>query len=177
MLQKHIPYINSWGKGWSEQVKHNMSILCILNIPSMIWYIILCESESCSVMSESLRLHGLYSLQARILECSYSLHQGIFPTQGSSPGLPHCRQILYQLKHQRSPRILEWITYPFSRGSSGPRIRTGVSCIAGGFFTSWATREALSSHNQTYSFLELHMKFSTNWNKWKTTKDWGFQIS
>ena len=44
--------------------------------------------------------------------------QGIFPTQGSNPGLPHCRQILYHLTHQGSQRILEWIAYPFSRGSS-----------------------------------------------------------
>ena len=34
---------------------------------------------------------------------SHSLLQGIFPTQGSNPGLPHCRQILYQLSHQGSP--------------------------------------------------------------------------
>ena len=39
-------------------------------------------------------------------------------------------------------RILEWVAFPFSRGSSQPRDRTQVSCIAGGFFTSWATREA-----------------------------------
>ena len=43
-----------------------------------------------------------------------SLHQGIFPTQGSNPGLPHCRKILYQLSHKGHPRILEWVTYPFS---------------------------------------------------------------
>ena len=49
---------------------------------------------------------------------SYSLLQGIFPTQGSNPGLPHCRRILYQLSHQGSPRILEWVAYHFSRGSS-----------------------------------------------------------
>ena len=36
----------------------------------------------------------------------YALLQGIFPTQGSNPGLPHCRQILYHLSHQGSPRIL-----------------------------------------------------------------------
>ena len=40
-------------------------------------------------------------------------------------------------------RILEWVTFPFSRGSSQSRDRTQVSRIAGGFFTSWATREAL----------------------------------
>ena len=68
--------------------------------------------------------------------------QGIFLTQGSNPGLPHCEQILYHLSHQGNPRILEWVAYPFSRGSSWPRNQTGVSCIAGRFFTSWATREA-----------------------------------
>ena len=39
-------------------------------------------------------------------------------------------------------RILERVTFLFSRGSSQPRDRTQVSCIAGGFFTSWGTREA-----------------------------------
>ena len=44
---------------------------------------------------------------------SLSLLQGIFPTQGSNPGFPHCRRILYQLSHKGSPRILEWVAYPF----------------------------------------------------------------
>ena len=35
---------------------------------------------------------------------SLSLLQGIFPNQGSNPGLPHCRQILYQLSHKGNPR-------------------------------------------------------------------------
>ena len=39
-------------------------------------------------------------------------------------------------------RILEWVVFPFSRGSSQPRDQTQVSHIAGGFFTSWATGEA-----------------------------------
>ena len=39
-------------------------------------------------------------------------------------------------------RILEWIAIPFSQGSSWPRDWTRVSCIAGRFFTIWATREA-----------------------------------
>ena len=73
---------------------------------------------------------------------SLSLLQGIFPTQGSNPGLLHCRWILYQLSHKGSPRILEWVAYPFSSGSSQPRNRTGVSCIAGGFFTNQVIREA-----------------------------------
>ena len=76
---------------------------------------------------------------------SLSLLQGIFPTQGSSPGLLHCGQILYQLSHKGSPRILEWVAYPFSDRSSWPRNQTGVSWIAGRFFSSWATREALAT--------------------------------
>ena len=72
---------------------------------------------------------------------SLSLLQGFFPIQGMNPGLPHCRQILYQLSHKGSPTILEWVAYPFSSGSSQPRNQTGVSCIAGGFFTRWAIRE------------------------------------
>ena len=48
---------------------------------------------------------------------SLSLLQGIFPIQGSNPGLLHCRRILYQLSHKQSPRILECV-YPYSSGSS-----------------------------------------------------------
>ena len=79
---------------------------------------------------------------------SLSLLQGIFPTQGSNPGLPHYRWIRYQLSHRRSPRILEWVAYPFSRESSQPRNRTWVSCIAGRFFTKWAIREENQSKVQ-----------------------------
>ena len=39
-------------------------------------------------------------------------------------------------------RVLEWVAISFSRGSSRPRDRTQVSCIAGRFFTNWANREA-----------------------------------
>ena len=67
---------------------------------------------------------------------SLSLLQWIFPTQESNWGLLHFRQILYQLSHKGSPRILEWVAFPFSSGSSQPRDQTQVSCTAGGFFTS-----------------------------------------
>ena len=87
-------------------------------------------SESCSVLFSSLRVYGLYhtvryspwnSLGQNIGVGSLSLFQGIFPTQGLNPGLPHCRWILYQLSHRGSP---------------------GVSCIADGFFINWAIGEA-----------------------------------
>ena len=117
------------------------------------------ESESHSVMFNFLRPHGLYSLWNSPGQNtgvgSHSFLQGIFPTQGSNPGLLHCRQILYQPSHQGSPRILEWVAYPFSSGSSWPRNQTGVSCITGGFFTSWATRESQSPEKPTSNVLFL----------------------
>ena len=89
------------------------------------------RSESHSVMSNSLWLNGLYSPWNSPGQNtgvgSLSLHQGIFLTQGSNPGLLHCRQTLYQLNCKESPRILEWVAYPFSSGSSPPRNRTRVS--------------------------------------------------
>ena len=112
-------------------------------------------SESHSVVSDSLPPYGMYSpLNSPGQNTgvgSLSLLQ-IFLTQGSNPGPPHCRRILYHLNHKGSPRVLEWVVYPFSRGSSWPRNRTGVSCIAGGFFTNWAIRKAaLNTWNELNS--------------------------
>ena len=58
----------------------------------------LCNPMNCSSPGSSVR--GI--LQARNLDCHALLHR-IFPTQGSNPGLLHCRHILYYLSHQRSP--------------------------------------------------------------------------
>ena len=103
-------------------------------------------SKSHSVVSDSLWPQGLYSPWNSPGQNtgvgSLSLFQGIFPIQGSNPGLPHCRQILYQLSYKGSPRILEWIAYPFSSESSQSRGLIGVSCPGGGFFANWAMREA-----------------------------------
>ena len=54
-----------------------------------------------------------------------------------------CDPMDYTVHGILQARILEWVAYSFSRGSSRPTNQTGVSCIAGGFLTSWATREAL----------------------------------
>ena len=98
----------------------------------------MCESEvkvkvaqSCPTLCDQLQ-----SMEFSVR--GLSLLQGIFPTQGSHPGLPHCMWILYQLGQRGSPRILEWVAYLFSSRSSWSRNWTGVSCIAGGFFTNWA---------------------------------------
>ena len=88
----------------------------------------------------TLRPHGLYSPWNspgwNTGVGSPSLLQGIFPTQGLNPGLSQSMWILYHLSHKGSPRILEWVVYSFSSGSSWFRNWTGVSCIASGFFTN-----------------------------------------
>ena len=53
-----------------------------------------------------------------------------------------CDPLDYTVHGILQARILEWVAVPFSRRSSQPRDQTQVSHIAGGFFTSWATREA-----------------------------------
>ena len=95
-------------------------------------------AQSCWTLCKPLdyTIYGI--LQARILKW-------IFPTQGLNLGFLHCRQILYQLSHKGNPRILGWLAYPFSSGSSWSRNRTGVSCIAAEFFYQ------LSSEGSHYS--------------------------
>ena len=61
-------------------------------------------------------------LQARTLEwVAMPSSRGPSQPRGLNPGLPHFRQILYQLSHQGSPRILEWVAYPFPRRTSQTR--------------------------------------------------------
>ena len=58
------------------------------------------------------------------------------PDPGIEPTSPESQADSLPAEPQGKPRILEWVAYPFSRGSSRPRNQTGVSCIAGGFFTN-----------------------------------------
>ena len=85
-----------WSHSW-------ITISLIPNTSEVKW------SECCSVVSSSLRLHGLYSPWNSPGQNtgvgSHSLLQGIFPTQGSNPGLPDCRLILFCMKHQGNPYL------------------------------------------------------------------------
>ena len=103
----------------------------------------------------------------------HALLQGVFPTKGVNVGLPPCRRILHHLSHKGSPRILEWVAYPFSRGSFQPWNQTRVSCIAEGFFTLWATREALISYIPTQNKKFKVLKEKKTFLVWKTFKTWG----
>ena len=84
------------------------------------------ESESHSVVSNSLRPHELYtSWNSPGLKTgvgNLSLLQRIFPTQGLSPGLPHCRQILYRLSHKGSPKYWNGQPIPSPADLSNPGI-------------------------------------------------------
>ena len=117
------------------------------------YFTVIFFSEKWKLLVMSLQPNGLYSQQnspgQNTRMGSLSLIQGIFPTQGSNPGLLHCSSILYQLSHKGSPRILEWVAYPFSSRSSWPGNQSRTFSIAGRFFffflTNWAIREAHSS--------------------------------
>ena len=86
------------------------------------------ETESLSVVSDSLRPHGLCPWNSPGQNTGVGCHfllQGIFPTQGSNLGLPHCRWILYQLSHKGIPRILEWVAYPSPADLPDPGTKLG----------------------------------------------------
>ena len=128
----HLFYFKGsvWFKGRPRKEDRNRSrhILGCRRVLLLFLYLfkhanIICEkvqvTQSCLTLCNPMdyTVHGI--LQARILELgSLSLLQEISPTQGSNP---HYRWIFYQLSHKESPRILEWVTYPFSSGSSPPR--------------------------------------------------------
>ena len=79
------------------------------------------------------------------------IHHSNIPTYHSRVGvkvkvaqscLTLCDPTDYSVHGILQARILEWVAFPFSRGSSQPRDGIQVSCIAGRFFISWATKEA-----------------------------------
>ena len=87
-----------------KEKKQKKTLISVLSISQGGTVNCLCVYESRSVVSDSLRLRGLYSPWKSPGQntgvSSLSLFQGIFPNQGSNPCLPHCRQFLYQLSHQ-----------------------------------------------------------------------------
>ena len=76
-----------------------------------------------------------------------------------------CNPMDYTVHGIPQARILEWVAFPSSRGSSQPTDQTQVPCIAGGFLTSWAIREAY-----------LTMKFMSN-HKWWIFSQWTYSLN
>ena len=89
-------------------------------------------------------LHGI--LQARIPEWLQPFPSpGDLPKSGMELGSPALQADSSPSEPPGKPKNTGVGSLPFSRGSSWPRNQTRISCIAGGFFTSWATREAPST--------------------------------
>ena len=141
---KHLPSLihlmNKLNFSHKELLSLKVSFVVVIFVAVMFTW-----SESRSVVSDSLPPHGLYSPWnspgQKTGVSSYSLLHGSSHPRDRISHI-ESQRILYQLSYQGSPRILEWVAYPFSSSSSWPRIWTRVSCIVGGFFTSWATRGA-----------------------------------
>ena len=91
-----------------------------------------------------------------------------------------CNPMDYTVHGILQASIPEWVAFPFSRGSSQPRDRTLVSCIAGGFFTSWATRKAYVSCLKIFFFYMINVLsrdvLSLMLNQWEP-RQWGLQVS
>ena len=68
-------------------------------------------------------------------------------------------------------RILDWVAFPFTRGSSQPRDQTQVSRIAGRFFTSWATREAQTFEKKITKLWFCYLKITWLCTQ-KTLRNW-----
>ena len=140
-----------------------------------------------SVVSKSLQLHGLqptgllcpcgFSRQAYWSDC-HALLQGIFPTEGMNPGLPHGRQVLYHLSHQGSPSLKHGMSL-LRRGQSPPRQLLGpvaylpicslpVTCL---LFSSLCS-------NKTCSLQVNYINLSRGWGqKGFQHKDFIVQVS
>ena len=149
-----------------KQIRDCLFFLLIL----FTWFpLVLCESESCSVVSSSLLPHGLYSpwnfLGQNTGMGSLSLLQGIFPTQGLNSGLLHCRQILYQLSHKGSPRTLEWVAYPFSNSLPDPGIEPRSPALQAAYLPTelqlWLFEVKVSWAEKGVSALVFSWKFTS----------------
>ena len=145
----------------SQRVRHDWETETIAwsTQPWMAW-----KKVKMKVTQLCLTLQTLGILQARIVEWvtfpfSRRSSQPRDQTQGSNPGLLHCRQIPYQLSHKGSPRTLEWVAYSFSSRSFQPRNQTGSPALQADFFffffTNWAIRMAYCITNPQNPYYQI----------------------
>ena len=92
-------------------------------------------------------VYGVTQSRTRLKQLSSNSSSRKFEVKGSEMKVTQlcptlCNPTDHTVHGILQARIPDWVAFPFSRGSSQPRDRTQVSCIAGGFFISWATREA-----------------------------------
>ena len=116
---------------WLQRVRHDWN--------NWVWtYFLLSNSPSASLsLNVCVYIHTNTHTRAYINAYTYEW------VKVAQLFLTLCDPMNYTVHGILQARILEWIAIPFSRWSSQLRYQTQVSCIAGGFFTTWATREAL----------------------------------
>ena len=114
------------------------------------------ETDWCDLAAAAAAAHSMWDLSSSAEDWSIAHCSRSIPT--APPGtsqrkvkvaqlyLTLCDPMDYTVHAILQARILEWVAFPLFRGSSQPRDRTQVSCIAGGFFTSWATREVTKEY-------------------------------
>ena len=135
----------------------------------------MCCVLSHSVMPNSLRLYGLQP--ARLL-CPWGFSRQEYwsgvpcppprdlPNPGNKPRSPTLQVDSSPTEPPGKPKNTGvGVAYPFSRGSSQPRNQTGISCIAGGFFTSWVIRAPIYSKTLASDvlFCSLCLVLVTGW--------------
>ena len=113
-------------------------------------------AQSCSTLCDPMdpmdcTVHGI--LQVRNIGLgSLSLLQGIFPTHGSNPHLLHCRQILYQLSHKGSPRMI-----PSSAYLPDPGIKPESPALRA---DSWPTELSGKPRPFRYDLIQIHYYYT-----------------
>ena len=156
--------IQSWMWIWIKLTSNKVNVFIFswaYSLPQAVWCLM---AHLCPTLWDPMRcslpgslVHGDSPGKDTGVGC-HALFQGFVPTQKWNPG--HCRQILYGLSHQESPRVLECVLYPFDKESSWPRNWTRVSCIASRFFTRWATKEALFVAWESVIGMDSRVKFT-----------------
>ena len=98
------------------------------------------------------KLENICKLHTRMCKDSQF---SFLPNPGIKPRSPALQVDSLPVEYKGSPRIVEWVAYPFSSRSSQPRNWTRDSCIASRFFTNWAIRKAFS-HSVVSNSLQPH---------------------
>ena len=106
-----------------------IAVLCLVTQSCLI----LCDPRNCSLPGSS--VHGDSPSKSTGLGC-HAVLQGIFRTQGSKSGLPHCRQIFLPSEPPGKPKNIGMGSLSLLQQIFLTQESNQVSCIAGGFFTN-----------------------------------------
>ena len=141
MNQWRFLVISSKLISWWEFLVLNFSHFCFANLHSQLFFLVFVAIYPLFLFQLRYSWFTLLYLLWDTTEW-FSIHTewSEVTVAQSCPTL--CDPMDYTVHGILQARILEWVAFPFSRGSSQPRDWTQVSRIVGGFFTSWATREA-----------------------------------